>query len=310
MRNHFLRAGRVANLPSDSGGGSSIVTTDLRVHYDFSNTSCWTGNNSSNAADYTVNNLANDYTDALFRSRTGSSNTFQHDSSSPVIDFISSDGGGCLEYDGSRLTDDDDRCGLFIAGSVTTTDTSNTRYNMPTVTGTNNLFNGIGTGSFTYELWIKLDFNNNKTWNALSWWGDSTKYGFATYMFGNSASSNAGKILLFTKDNSGTSQYKYVDFSGSSNSGFSDWNHLVYSKSSASTDNAKIYVNNSLDDTFANDQSLSELKYANLPYAWGGSSTGNYPPHRYGIFRFYKGKALTSSEVTTNWNAQKSRFGH
>ena len=41
MRNHFLRAGRVANLPSDSGGGgSSIVDTDLYVHYDFSDTNC------------------------------------------------------------------------------------------------------------------------------------------------------------------------------------------------------------------------------------------------------------------------------
>ena len=72
---------------SSGGGGSSIIDTDLYVHYDFSDTNCWNRNNSTNAADYTVNNLANDYNDAVFRSRTGTSNAYRNASDSPCIDF-------------------------------------------------------------------------------------------------------------------------------------------------------------------------------------------------------------------------------
>ena len=51
---------------------------------------------------------------------------------------------------------------------------------------------------------------------------------------------------------------------------------------------------------------LDYLKYGRLFVI----INGDRPEGRLGIFRFYQGKSLTSSEVTTNWNAQKSRFGH
>ena len=44
-----------------SSDTANFITTDLKLHYDFSNTSCWNRNNSSNAADYTVNNLIDSY---------------------------------------------------------------------------------------------------------------------------------------------------------------------------------------------------------------------------------------------------------
>ena len=51
---------------------------------------------------------------------------------------------------------------------------------------------------------------------------------------------------------------------------------------------------------------FTALQYGRLLYAWTAAAV----QQRLGIYRAYKGKALTSSEVTTNWNDQKSRFGH
>ena len=100
MRNHLLRAaaGTAAASSGGGGGGSSIINTDLYIHYDFSDTNCWNRQSGTNTNDYTVHNLANDYNDGLFRSRTGTSDAYRNASDSPVIDFNSSDGGGCLEF--------------------------------------------------------------------------------------------------------------------------------------------------------------------------------------------------------------------
>ena len=68
----------------------------------------------------------------------------------------------------------------------------------------------------------------------------------------------------------------------------------------------KIYINNSLEATLTDVENLDYLDTINLNQVWSDT----HPASRTGIFRFYRGKALTSSEVTTNWNAQKSRFGH
>ena len=152
MRNHFLRA---SGIPSsgggDSGGGdSSIVDTDLYVHYDFSDTDCWNRNNSANAADYTVNNLANDYNDAIFRSRTGASDAYRDASDSPVLNFESSDGGGCLDVNPNNNEADEDDCALLIPGSSTnTTSPGYFTYNASTVSSTdsNNLFRSFYQGT-------------------------------------------------------------------------------------------------------------------------------------------------------------------
>jgi len=311
MRNHFLRAGRVANLPSDSGGGSSIVDTDLYVHYDFSDTNCWNRNNSTNAADYTVHNLANDYNDAVFRSRDASGTCYQNSSASPVINFDSSDGGGCLELDSSQNTANDDDCLLAIPGTDTSTSCSNRAKNLSTVTGTNNLLNGVDTGAFTFELWYRVEFSASYRGNVYAYplrmYHNSSTYwnvdNLKLQLWDLGASNNqAGKV-----DNDYPMNTSYSVIGGpSSGIDWSDWNHLVYSRNSSSTNDTKVYVNNSLDETHTDNIDYPSLKYLFF-FPHSSSSRINL---KYGIFRFYRGKALTSSEVTTNWNAQKSRFGH
>ena len=120
-----------------------------------------------------------------------------------------------------------------------------------------------------------------------------------------SSDARAGKVHAYPP--TGTD---YLTFSGSTNSGLSNWNHVVISRNSSSSNDCKVYLNNSLESTNTHNVDFTDLGYLLLGYSWGNASTANYPAHRYGIFRFYKGKALTASEVTQNWNAQKSRFGH
>jgi hypothetical protein len=299
---------------TSSGGGGSIVDTDLYINYDFSDTDCWNRNNSANAADYTVHNLANDYNDALFRSRTGTSDAYRDASDSPCIDFNSSDGGGCLEIIPSNISSDSDIFSLVIPGSYSSSTSSWATYNITTVSGTdtNNLFNGVGTGAFTIELWSKVYLDHSVNSLATNYFVSaddvvsttSSSYSNSFFTPDYSFSSYQNK-MRFTYGSWGS---KFLDISGAPSSGaaWSNWNHFVYSRNSDATNDTKIYLNNSLEETVTDVENLDYLRYAYLDHPWLAVHAGK----RIGIFRFYRGKALTSSEVTTNWNAQKSRFGH
>ena len=135
MRNHFLRAGHL---------GNTFVRDDLFVHYDFGNISCWNRTNGTNAADYTVYNLANSYNNALFRCQSGLVDgiwAYQHDSGSDAIIFDSSDGGGCVEFDTSEIDGVSDKFALVIPGSESDTSQYFPHYNLTTQTGSNNDLN-------------------------------------------------------------------------------------------------------------------------------------------------------------------------
>ena len=304
---------------TSSGGGSSIVDTDLYVHYDFSDTDCWNRNNSANAADYTVNNLANDYNDAVFRSRTGTSYAWQNDSSSPCIDFNNSDGGGCLDMDPANHEGVEDSCCLITPGSFSSTSTSSFSYNMSTVNSTdsNNLWNGVGTGAFTIELWERYYCQNNNAslirpniepyavvTETTAW-----RHPFRWQVYGDASSASVLHKMYNSNVNANDNTNVKHDIPGapSSGSGWSDWCHIVFSRGSNATNDSKLYLNNSLVETDTYPQTIDYSVFTNFFLIGTHLITMNF---RMGLFRFYRGKALTSSEVTTNWNAQKSRFGH
>ena len=288
-------------------GGSSIVDTDLYIHYDFSSTDCWNRTNGTNTDDYTIHNLANDYNDGLLRSRTDSGNDYRNASDSPVIDFNSSDGGGCLEFIPSNISSTSDNCAIVIPGSNSHTHGSIPYYNITTVssTDTNNLYKGIGTGAYTWEFWFKVYLDNSlsgSNWFMYSY-ANSVVIHRMFYYHGN-YSSYGNKIRILP---GGFSSSVGIDIIGAPSSGaaWSDWNHLVYSRNSDAANDTKIYLNNSLEATTTDDKTLNYLEYWYNRYV--STST---PPTRRGIIRFYRGKALTASEVTQNWDAQKSRFGY
>ena len=304
---------------TSSGSGFSGVTTDLHVHYDFSNTSCWNRNKSSNAADYTINNLAGDHNDAHIR-RNVSGTTWTSTSDSPVIEF-NSDADGCIQTVTSNYSDSGDDTLIIIPGEESSSTASDLTYNMSTVSATSsdNLTN-IGTDPWTIEFWTRQYLDNSNNGISLP---------VALYHVNSESESPIHYLLIYDLNHSssglrGDIKWKYyhpqhnthfqrtiynnnMPGAPSSGAGWTDWMHIVISKESGtSNNNAKIYANNTHITSYMDQNNLDYLKYGRLFVI----INGDRPEGRLGIFRFYQGKSLTSSEVTTNWNAQKSRFGH
>lgn len=307
MRNHFLRAG---GIPSTDGGGFGGVTTDLLVHYDFSDTSCWNRNKSSNAADYTVNNLVGDHNDGLIRKKAGGA-TWTNTSDIDTIDF-NSDADGCIEAKSSNWSGTGEHTILLIPGNDTSTSASALNYNAPTITDSNNLFN-IGTGAYTIEYWIRFYLDHSKS-NNVNWYkfyNEKTAGGninLQTDVYNlNASSGRAGDLRLRHTNVARMLLNNDIPGKPSSGAGWSDWVHLVISKNSGtSSNNLKGYVNNTLKMTTYDNNDYDYMRYGRPLAVYNSGS----PDYRIGIFRFYQDKALTSSEVTTNWNDQKARFGH
>ncbi len=314
MRNHFLRAGRVVN---------NFINTNLFVHYDFGNISCWNRTNGTNTADYTVYNLANSHNNALFRCKSGTVNgiwAYQHDSGSDAIIFDSSDGGGCVKFDPSEIDGTSDKFALVIPGSEISMSQYGVTYNLTAQTGSNNMYNGIGTGAFTVEYWLK------QTTNSASWY-----IGEDTTLVVNDTSTPANRrndtLSYYGSVWAGFGWYPGAKFkvtSGhpsdvSSNVSFypdgettattsreSNWNHIVVSRASDSTNGTTVYLNNVSQGTITNSSNLSTMAWGQLAVYDNSADLAR----KLGIFRFYKGKALTASEVSHNWSAEKARFGH
>ena len=322
MRNHFLRAGGVPSSNDTFGG----VTTNLEVHYDFSRSDCLNRGTSTNAADYTVHNLAKDYNDGIFRSRTGSSNSYRNGSDSPCITFNSSDGGGCLEMGGENNDGDEDDCQLIIPGLLASSSSGNPTYNISTVAASSseNLFNGLGNGAFTVEMWVRVYANESQgTYSAGSFvtlfgrdsgQNDNTEAGTFWAMYSNNDHCCRPDTIANLHHNGSTyNVYSTPNVvantpgTPASGAGWSDWLHLVIARDSGTgSNNYKVYLNNTLEQQYTIHMNFTALHYGRIAPVVSAAS----PQIRVGIFRAYKGKALTSSEITTNWNAQKSRFGH
>ena len=319
MRNHFLRAGGIPSTDG-GGGGSSFdgVTDNLLIHYDFSDTSCWNRNKSSNAADYTINNLAGDHNDAHIR-RKVSGNTWTSTSDTPTMEF-NSVADGCIQTVPGNYTSAGDNSIIMIPGSESSSTASNVTYNMPTESDTsaNNMFN-IGTGAFTLEWWFRIYIDTAET-HSLPFTnlgieasdGDDITQFWTYYDPSWSTPSSRGDIRIkyyipHVNFHANTTVLdNNVPGKPASGAAWSDWIHMVYVKESGFFLNGKTYVNNTHEHNLHERNNYDYGKFARLLAIFNGNS----PQHRLGIFRFYQGKGLTSSEVTTNWNDQKARFGH
>ena len=270
----------LAKAAATSSGGSSIVTTDLISHWDFGNSSSYSSGGTS------ITDLSGNSNGGTIVA--GANNSYSN------ISYSSDNGGHII------LTNDG-------ADSATFTRTD--------------LFKDIGTDDFTLEFW----------WNPY-WESSRSNEGYMS-LLANTPMSNgynenvriqirAGKIRVsnwFTAVGTQTSgSWTYIDSSAVyTNNDYHGWEHLVFSRIGTGNNNTKMYRNNSLIETWTNKADyddayntsdsnakkslLSSLVPAGANYAYRG---------KFAIFRFYIGTGLTSSEVTTNWNAQKSRFGH
>ena len=194
------------------------------------------------------------------------------------------------------------------------------------------MFRGLGwdfgSGDFTVEMWIRPTGSNM---------GMVVE---ATYAQGNASSSSTGRIDLwyYTKYNSSGAHYVFrsYDSNGANNTmwnsnGFEelqtsyynvhgsmdwrynrDWFHVVIT-SDVSTTTRKHYINGSLKYTY-NDSMNDEIRsygVANNTLLSLGGAIGSNNPYEgdMAIVRLYKGKALSASEVSQNYDVDKNRFG-
>jgi hypothetical protein len=270
MRNHFLRAGRVANLPSDSGGGGgSIVTTDLTTHWDFGNSSSYSGSGS------TVTDL----------SGNGNHGTLQNTSN---ISYSSNDGGH-----------------IILDPSASS--------NYPYITRADTI-KDIGTGDFTFEFWWNVSYDSSRANDGNTAlirntpnWGNPWNENLAIFI-------RDGKLRvsnwLAASATTTAGSWTYIDSSTFYVDGYqSDYEHLVVTRIGTGNNNMKCYRNNSLVETWTNKAEYDDAT-TNADHRTFGSDASYFFGGKFAIYRLYVGTGLTSSEVTTNWNAQKSRFGH
>tara|TARA_R100000231_G_scaffold125196_1_gene95521 strand:+ start:18 stop:779 length:762 start_codon:yes stop_codon:yes gene_type:complete len=167
-------------------------------------------------------------------------------------------------------------------------------------------FMPLGSSDMTYEIWTKIKATSNSPFGLIrTLSGGSEGFNFFILSYSN-------RLVLF-KDG-------FVsNFQTSANSVLLTgatpvWRHFVITHDT-STSTAKVYINGSLDPDSPNIDTTNWGAYLN--------SSDNQYSIRIGrglsmfqnesdvsIVRFYKGKVLTATEVTQNYNAEKARYGY
>ena len=159
----------------------------------------------------------------------------------------------------------------------------------------------MGTGSFTEEAWHKRD--GNTTWEnpisrrVESSWGGLWINGSGNF-FPYHYTEPSGQLTFNTGEAAGT-----------------EWiHHVTTTTNTGSAVTIKVYTNGSLRATQSTTVSGWQPRGTSVGdsdiYIGGIFGESYWYDGKIAICRLYKGKALTASEVTQNWNAQKSLFGY
>ena len=260
---------------TSSGGGSSFggVTDNLVFHIDAGDTSSYSGSGT------TVNSLVNSHTNDFYNSNVS----------------YSSDDGGYWQF--SNSSSDHTRSGIGFDYSSDF---------------------DFGSGDFTVEIWRKM--NTGTEWGYSLFFGESsTPRSWTMWQF-------SGWWAFFRiYDSSNNNQNAISTDSGIDNNADARnvWHHTVVTKSDTGTyGQAKIYCNTSLRATHNYTSSSTVYSSSNsdnrlcigggtLSGSFDDDSSSTYPyPGKISIVRIYKGKCLTASEVSTNFDQEKSRYGY
>ena len=183
-------------------------------------------------------------------------------------------------------------------------------------TGTGIEFNSItsfmplGSNDITFECWMKRtggNFNGPYSiYRTLT--NGNEKAGFLKLIYQNQ--------MFFGKDNATSPDTGYADYISSSNTAVSTntWQHIVASHDTSAGE-LRIYVDGTWNNLYFNVDTANWSSYHNnatdsyiLRVGYGNS--GYIMNGDISIVRFYKGKALSSTEVTQNYNAEKARYGY
>ena len=175
--------------------------------------------------------------------------------------------------------------------------------NLPILYQSTDIWNNLGTGDYTLEFWFNL-------------------YGKAQthFLFRDNYSSSANLNVFieqgkFAVANGFTGSFIYENpASFTNNNSYSGWKQMVISKAGSTF---KFYQNGSLmsniDQTATPNLNYSNSSFSANSYSaclWTLVNVGSYHfTGKFAIFRFYRTKGLSATEVQQNYEAQKARFG-
>lgn len=258
-----------------------IITTNLEQHIDFGFLSCYNQSSSYSA----VSDLS------------GNGNNM----------VVYWDGSPLTSSNASELTVDTGTTPSHVnlGGSGNTDEKLDLRQ-------TNNVWGNLGTSDYTWEFWLNIkQVNQSYQWIYY----DSA----VSHAEGNSIRINQGRMTLYGVFNNASDTY--LDPSSQSivyqfqtnNNTLKGWEHLVFSKIGTGSNNFKFYRNSSLVNTLTDgdrNQNANNFTSNGNTRLWGLINYAGFQLQgKFAIHRFYRGKGLTQSEVTYNYNAQKARFG-
>ena len=156
-------------------------------------------------------------------------------------------------------------------------------------------FSNFGTGDFALEMWVNLE-NVNTNPHIITINGNSSYYAAIrmSYYSGN----------LYTNHSYTGTSWESVG----ANFAFSTdaWSQIIVSRISGLV---RIYVNKIEKDSFSLPSSLMAGGDTQLGKLSNYSSNYHTMRGKIAITNIYKGKGLTQSEVATNFDAVRSRFG-
>ncbi len=265
-------------LRSAAGAGSSFsgITTNLTTHWDFGNSSSYSSGGTS------------------------------------ITDLSGNNNGGTINDPNSNISYSSDNGGHIILTNDST--------NSATISRDSDLFHNIGTGDFTLEFWWNPYYENSRASSGLMNLFINMPMTSQNYKQNVRIQIRSRKIKIsgwFIAPTT-TASGSFTDLDSSNvylqDGAYHGWEHLVFSRIGNSSNNMKFYRNNSLASTWTNkadyDQAMTNtgIKVVVTSDVPAGSNY-NYRG-KFAIFRFYIGTGLTSSQVTTNWNIDKTRFGH
>ena len=303
------------NSPNNTASDYHLICettnfTETNMYYDnryafFTTTNTYT----DGVPDYVTNNL-------VFHIDAGDINSYDSENSATTVyNLIHNDSSSSFNSNIGHSTSD---------GGYWSFD-YDTSYGIEFEIGGNNNYLNIGSNDFTIEMWMKpTDLHFSSFSIPLEYVQEvpQSGYEFSDYaqffvLLNNSSDKGIVRLRTFygARPNNSAITFTSNAFISTTWQNNSSWVHYVVTSDVGSTSGTRtVYKNGQFLNSLSNSNFIFLRNAADNQLHIGGASTAAIFPYPFlgdiSIVRIYNGKALTASEVTQNFNAEKARYGY